>query len=127
MTTPQPASQDVTEAPARLGGAVALSDDALAQVVGHTVIECYGIVGMASKSLVHGVARMLGRESLTQGIEISREGDALAIDLFVILEYGLNLAEVAAAVRTRVAYQVEKLTRLTVAEVQIHIQGVKRR
>src|SRR3954451_20980556 len=101
-----------TPAPA-LGGSVSLSDDAVAQVVGHTVIECYGIVGMASKSLVRGVARMLGRESLTQGIEISREGDSLQIDLYVILEYGLNLAEVAAAVRTRVVYQVEKLTRLT--------------
>jgi uncharacterized alkaline shock family protein YloU len=112
---------------ARLGGAVTLTDDAVAQVVGHTVIECYGIVGMASKSLVRGVARMLGRDSLTQGIEIEREGEDVHIDLYVILEYGLNLAEVAAAVRSRVTYQVEKLTRLHVRDVEIHIQGVKRR
>jgi uncharacterized alkaline shock family protein YloU len=127
MSTPQPAAQDAAAAPAPPAGSVTLSNEALAQVVGHTVIECYGIVGMASKSLVRGVARMLGRDSLTQGIEISRQDDALTIDLFVILEYGLNLAEVAAAVRSRVAYEVEKLTRLRVDDVQIHIQGVKRR
>jgi uncharacterized alkaline shock family protein YloU len=110
-----------------LAGSVTLSDDAVAQVVGHTVLECYGIVGMASKSLVRGVARMLTRDSLTQGIEIERAGDELRIDLYVILEYGLNLAEVAAAVRSRVTYQVEQLTQLEVREVQVHIQGVKRR
>jgi len=115
----------LTEAP-RLPGSVSLSDDALAQLVGHTVLECYGIVGMASRSLVKGVARLLGRESLTQGVDVRREGDRLRIRLYLVLEYGLNLAEVAAAVRTRVAYQVERLTRLAVADVEIHIQGVRR-
>jgi uncharacterized alkaline shock family protein YloU len=110
-----------------LAGSVTLSGDAIAQVVGHTVVECYGIVGMASKSLAKGMARMLTRDSLTQGIEIERSGDELRIDLYVIMEYGLNLAEVAAAVRSRVIYQVEQLTRLDVREVQVHIQGVKRR
>jgi uncharacterized alkaline shock family protein YloU len=127
MDTPRTAAQDVADRHALPGGTVEIADDAIAQVVGHTVLECYGIVGMASMSLVRGVARMLGRDSLTQGIAIVREGDSVRIDLYVILEYGLNLAEVAAAVRSRVTYQVERLTRLQVADVQIHIQGVKHR
>jgi uncharacterized alkaline shock family protein YloU len=113
-------------APARLAGSVTLSDDAVAQVVGRTVLECYGVVGMASKSLVRGVARMLGRESITQGVEVRRDGDGLRIALYVILEYGLNLAEVAATMRQRVAYEVGRLTRLDVGDVEIHIQGVRR-
>jgi uncharacterized alkaline shock family protein YloU len=112
--------------PAKLAGSVTLSDDAVAQVVGRTVLECYGVVGMASKSLVRGVARTLGRESLTQGVEVRREGDGLRIALYVILEYGLNLAEVAATMRQRVAYEVGRLTRLEVGDVEIHIQGVRR-
>src|SRR4051794_39919947 len=114
-----------TDAPP-LHGSVTLSDDAVAQVVGRTVLECYGIVGMASKSLVRGVARMLSRDTLTQGIEIGRDGSGVRIDLYVILEYGLNLAEVATAVRSRVQYQVQHLTGLDVQEVQVHIQGVQR-
>ena len=108
-------------------GSVRITDDAVAHVVGHTVLECYGIVGMAQRSLVRGVARMLGRDTLTQGVEVERDGDELRIDLYVILEYGLNLAEVAAAVRSRVVYQVERLTGLRVTDVGIHIQGVRRR
>jgi uncharacterized alkaline shock family protein YloU len=107
-------------------GTVTLSDDAVAQVVGHSVLECYGIVGMASKSLVRGVARLLSRHSLSHGIEVRRTGDDLAIDLYVVIEYGLNLAEVAAAVRQRVTYEVERLTGLRVTAVQVHIQGVRR-
>jgi uncharacterized alkaline shock family protein YloU len=110
-----------------LAGGVTLSEDALAQVVGRTVLECYGVVGMASRSLVRGVARRLGRGSLTQGVDVRREDGRLFIALFLVLEYGLNLAEVAAAVRERVTYEVEKLTRLAVADVEIHVQGVGHR
>jgi uncharacterized alkaline shock family protein YloU len=59
-------------------------------------------------------------------VAVRRENGALAIDLYVVIEYGLNLAEVAANVRSRVQYQVEKLTQLPVQSLQIHIQGVKR-
>ena len=106
---------------------VTLSDDAVAQVVGHTVLECYGIVGMASKSLVRGVARLLApRLADARASRCAATGDEPAIDLYVVMEYGLNLAEVAAAVRQRVTYQVERLTGLRVTAVQVHIQGVRR-
>ena len=98
----------------------------IAQIVGLTVLECYGVVGMAARSLTQGVAGLLSRERIDQGVAVRREGDALAIDLYVIVEYGLNLAEVASTVRSRVQYTVEKLTGLTVGAVQIHVQGVRR-
>ncbi len=103
-----------------------IAGEVIAQIVGLTVLECYGVVGMAASSLTRGVARLLSRERLTQGVEVRRDGDALSIDLYVIVEYGLNLAEVAANVRSRVQYQVEKLTQMPVQSLQIHIQGVKR-
>ena len=81
---------------------------------------------MASKSLVRGVARMLGRESLTQGVEVRRDDDRLRIALYVILEYGLNLAEVASTIRNRVSYEVSRLTGLPVRAVEVHIDGVRR-
>jgi uncharacterized alkaline shock family protein YloU len=46
--------------------------------------------------------------------------------LYVVVAYGLNLAEVAGTVRSRVAYEVERLTGLRVASVDVHIQDVKR-
>ena len=54
------------------------------------------------------------------------EPTGLAIELYIVVEYGLNLAEVAGNVRSRVQYQVEKLTQMPVDSIQIYIQGVKR-
>ena len=109
-----------------MAGELIIPNEVIAQIVGLTVLECYGVVGMAATSLSQGVARLLSRERITQGVGVRREGDRLAIDLYVVVEYGLNLAEVATSVRSRVKYTVEKLTGLEVDAVQIHVQGVKR-
>ncbi len=113
-------------APARARGAIAIENEAIAQLVVLTLLECYGVVGMAAMNLSQGVARLLSRERLTQGVSVRRDAAGLAIDLYVVIEYGLNLAEVAVNLRSRVSYTVERLTRLPVASLQIHIQGVKR-
>ena len=104
-------------------GRITIASDAIAQIVGHTAAECYGVIGMAGKGLKK---RLLARDRLTQGIEVSSRDGGLALDLYVVVEYGLNLAEVAATVRSRVAYEVERLTGLTVAAVEVHIQDVRR-
>jgi uncharacterized alkaline shock family protein YloU len=109
-----------------VAGQLIVPNEVIAQIVGLTVLECYGVVGMAATSLSQGVARLLSRERITQGVAVRREGDQLAVDLYVVVEYGLNLAEVAANVRSRVTYMVEKLTGIPVGSLQIHIQGVKR-
>ena len=111
---------------AAVPGTVTISDEAIAQVVGLTVLECYGVVGMAARSLTQGVARLLTRDRLTQGIAVERKGDGLSIDLYVVLEYGLNLKEVGQNLRSRVTYTVEKLTRLRVESIEVWIQGVRR-
>jgi uncharacterized alkaline shock family protein YloU len=110
-------------------GRITISSDAIAHIVGETARECYGVVGMAARGPVD---KLLGRrERLTQGIQITRgspdaggDGD-VTIDLHVIVEYGLNLAEVASTIRNRVSYEVERLTRLPVRAVEVHIDDVR--
>ena len=103
-------------------GRISISNEAVAQIVGHTAAECYGVVGMSARGRV---GRLLSRDRLRQGIVVAGDGDGLRIDLYVVVEYGLNLAEVAATVRSRVAYEVERLTGLPVAAVEVHIQDVR--
>ena len=106
-------------------GRITISSDAIAHIVGETARECYGIVGMAARG---PVGKLLAkRERLTQGIEITRDdGDGVTIDLHVVVEYGLNLAEVASTVRNRVSYEVGRLTGLPVRAVEVHIDDVRR-
>ena len=81
------------------------------------------VVGMASSGRL---PRLLARNRLTKGIVVEVRDDGLAIDLHVVVEYGLNLAEVAATVRSRVAYEVERLTGLKVVAVEVHVEDVRR-
>ena len=104
-------------------GRITIAPEVVAAIVGHTAAECYGVVGMAGKGRV---ARLLTREKLTQGIDVDGTADGLVVDLHVVVEYGLNLAEVAATVRSRVAYEVERQTGLAVAAVEVHIEDVRR-
>ena len=104
-------------------GRVSVSSEAVAQLVGHTTAECYGVVGMASRGRL---PRLLTRNKLTKGIVVEGRDDGLAIDLHVVIENGLNLAEVAATVRSRVAYEVERVTGLKVVVVEVHVEDVRR-
>jgi uncharacterized alkaline shock family protein YloU len=105
-------------------GRITIAGDAVAQIVGHTAAQCYGVVGMATRG--GRVGRLLARDRLTQGITVSGGAEGLTIELHVVVEYGLNLAEVASTVRSQVAYEVERLTGLTVAAVEVHIEDVRR-
>jgi uncharacterized alkaline shock family protein YloU len=103
-------------------GRITISSEAIAQIVAETALECYGVVGMKG-SLRGQLARARRRP---RGIEIRRDGGEVAVDLHVVVEYGLNLAEVASTLRNRVLYEVERLTGLRVASVEVKIQDVRR-
>ena len=106
-------------------GRITISSDAIAHIVGETARECYGVVGMAARG---PVGKLLAkRERPTQGIQIGRgdDGGGITIDLHVVVEYGLNLAEVASTIRNRVAYEVGRLTGLRVRAVEVHIDDVR--
>jgi uncharacterized alkaline shock family protein YloU len=108
-------------------GRIAISPEAVAQVVARVVAECYGVVGMRAPGPARErVTRLLPRSRMTRGIVVRNLDDAIALDLYVVVEYGLNLAEVAATVRSRVVYELERLTGIRVGSVDVHIQDVKR-
>ena len=104
-------------------GRITISSEAVAQIAGHAAAESYGVVGMVRRGRV---PKLLARDRVTQGIAVRGSPEGLVIDLYVVVEYGLNLAEVASTVRSRVGYEVGRLTGLPVAAVEVHIEDVKR-
>ena len=103
-------------------GRVTISNRAISQIVGYTAVECYGVVGLDGGR----VGRLFGREDPTRGVEVEQGSEGVAIALHVVVEYGLNLAEVASTIRSRVSYEVGRLTGLEVASVEVHIGDLRR-
>ena len=106
-------------------GEINISDDVLASLAGLATMECYGIVGMASKSAKDGFVELLKRENLSKGVKVSSEGEEIIIDLYVIVEFGTKISAVADNIISKVKYSLENLTGLTVRKVNINVQGVR--
>jgi len=106
-------------------GAIQIGNDVLADVAGYAALECYGIVAMASPTLRDGVAQILSQDKLRKGVRVSSDGEGVIIDLYVVAEYGTNLAEVAHNMSDRVKYVVTTHAEVRVDAVNVHVQGIK--
>ncbi len=99
-------------------GRLTIAREAVAEIVAETALGCYGVVGLSAGTRVR---RMFRRE----GISVDGPASALRIELHVVVEHGLNLTQVASTIRSQVAYEVGRLTGLTVAAVEVVIQRVR--
>lgn len=107
-------------------GQVHVSDQVISVLTGSAAVECYGLVGMASRNqLKDGIAEMLGKDNLSRGVVVRRERDEVHIDLYIIVSYGTKISEVAHNVQNRVKYMLNNVVGLDVDFVNIYVQGVR--
>lgn len=105
-------------------GIVKISDEVVGVIAGLAATEIKGIVGM-SASLAGGITQILsGKKNLSKGVKVSVGENSAAIDLYVVVEYGVRIPEIAAQVQENVKKAVESMTGLTVSAVNIHVQNV---
>jgi uncharacterized alkaline shock family protein YloU len=110
----------------RRWGKIEVTTRAVATVAAKAVFECYGVVGMASKTLRDGLAVLLQRENPHRGIDVHFIGERqIVIDLYVVLEYGLRISEVAHSIMSGVRFAVERSLELPVVQVNVNVQGVR--
>lgn len=106
-------------------GAIQISNEVLADIAGYAALECYGIVGMAAPTLRDGVAQLLSLDKLRRGVRVNSDGEGVVVDLYVVAEYGTNLAEVSHNMSNRVQYVLTSNAEVRVEDVRVHIQGIK--
>ena len=106
-------------------GTVYITEDVMLKVVGYAALECYGIVAMSSKRAKDGLVQWLGRENLTKGVQLRLVEDMLDVDLFIIVEYGISIAEVCKTIVETVRYKLESMTGVKVRRVNISVEGVR--
>ncbi|MBO8142230.1 MAG: Asp23/Gls24 family envelope stress response protein [Firmicutes bacterium] len=106
-------------------GKVQIADEVIASIAGAAATECYGLAGMHARSVPEGISVLLGREDSARGVQVTIDENRAVIDLFVVVQYGVNIAEVARNVMEQVKYAVENQCGLEVAKVNVHVQGVR--
>lgn len=104
-------------------GAIRIANEVVAVIAGLAATEIDGIAGM-SGGVAGGIAEMLGRRNLSRGVKVEVGERETAVDLFIIVEFGVRIPDVAIRVQENVKQAIESMTGLAVIEVNVHIQGV---
>src|SRR5690606_35872354 len=104
-------------------GQIDISNDVIAQIAGGAAIECYGIVGMATKHQIRdGLTDILRKENFAKGVIVRQEAGDLNIDMYVIISYGTKISEVAYQVQSKVKYTITKALAMPAIAVYIYVQ-----
>jgi uncharacterized alkaline shock family protein YloU len=107
-------------------GRIEISNDVIAMIAGGAAVDCYGIVGMASKNQIRdGISEILRRENFSKGVIVREENGEVHIDMYIIVSYGTKISEVAHNVQTKVKYTLDQTLGLSVQSVNIYVQGVR--
>lgn len=106
-------------------GRIEISPQAIATLAGEAVLRCYGVVGMANKNLIDGIADLLQPKQWNRGVDVRVRDGHVIVDLYVVVQYGTRISEVASGVMHQVKYALEQALGVPVAEVNVHVQGLR--
>lgn len=105
-------------------GIVKISDEVVSVIAGLAASDIKGIVGM-SAGLAGGITQIFnGKRNVAKGVKVTVGEESAAIDLVVVVEYGVKIPEVAAAVQDSVKRAVESMTGLVVSAVNVYVQNI---
>ncbi len=106
-------------------GNVNISNEVIASIAGMAATQCYGLVGMSSRRFQDGIAGLLGKDNLSKGVEVVVENGTIKLRLFIVVEYGIRIVEVARTIMETVKFFVEDSTEMKVSQIDITVQGVR--
>lgn len=120
-------------------GKIYVADEVIAMLAGAAALECYGLVGMATRNqFKDGIAELLRRDNSSKGVVIERVGQdatlssqaigssqAIDINLYIIVSYGTKISVVASNVQRKVKYILNEVVGLKIETVNIFVQGVR--
>jgi uncharacterized alkaline shock family protein YloU len=106
-------------------GRILISEEAVAELAGHTAMQSYGVVGMAYPDWGSRLRRLFQTSGQTRGVKVVLDGELVSIDLFIVVDSGTNLREISKNLADQVTYTVAQHTGLNIKAVNVHIANIK--
>ncbi len=120
--------EEITEIPETESAevnSIKIAPEVVATIAGISTTEIDGVAGMCSSSFAGGIAEILGgKKNPAKGIKVDIKENSTIIDLYIIVDYGIRIPELAWEIQENVKNNVETMTGLTVEKVNIHVDGV---
>lgn len=106
-------------------GEIIINSDVYTSIAGAAAMGCFGVKGMAARSVTDGLFHLLRKESMAKGVKVEfHEDESISIHLHIIVDHGVNLSAVGDSIISEVRYVVSKCTGTTVRGVNVYIDSM---
>lgn len=106
-------------------GTIKVSDEVIAVLAANASLKTKGVADLAGDFTNTLSKSILGKELLSKGVKASQNDEGVIVDVFVIVEYKVNIPSVAWDIQENVKNEITSMTGLKVNAVNINIQGVQ--
>lgn len=107
-------------------GEIGISNGVIAVIAANAASSCFGVRGMAGKSALDGLDRLLRGESRSQGVTVTTtEDNQITLELHIAIDRQVNITAICHSIVSRVRYDVERLTGIKVADIIVCIDDIK--
>ena len=107
-------------------GEISVSSAVFSNITGMAATNCFGVKGMAYRSMTDGLVHLLRREAMSKGVNvIYNEDESISIELHIIVENGVNLTAVCHSIMSQVRYVVSSTTGVDVSTVDVYVDSMR--
>ena len=107
-------------------GEIQISSEVFTTITGAVATSCFGVKGMAARSMTDGLVHLLRSESMAKGVRvIFEEDDTVSIELHIIVDAGVNLTAVSSSIMSEVRYAVGQMTGAQVRAVDVYVDSMQ--
>ena len=106
-------------------GHISISREVFSNLAGDAATNCFGVKGMAYRSMTDGLVHLLRREAMSKGVKVTYNDDnSVSIQLHIVVENGVNITTVCRSIMSEVKYVVNKNTGVEVREVNVCVDSI---
>ncbi len=105
-------------------GVISIVPEVLMTLVGDTATSCFGVKGMAMRSVTDGLVHLLKPEAMGKGVHIAYGEDYILIDLHIVVDQGVNIPVLCRSIISEVKYKITEATGIDVRSVDVYVDSI---
>lgn len=105
-------------------GKVEIAPEVIEVITGIAASEVEGLSTMRG-NFATGVVERLGKKSHGKGVKVDITENGILIDLYVVLNFGVSIPEIAQRLQTNIKQTIKNMTALDIDEINVHVVGIQ--
>ena len=107
-------------------GEVIVAPDVFSTLAGHAATRCFGVKGMAARSVGDGIVGLLRREHIARGVKVTfqPEKGMIGVALHIVVDHGVNIPVITRSIMSEVRYVLEKCTGVKVGKMSVFVDAI---